>query len=60
LSAYAQYSFSRRYSLYATIKDIGGLTIHELRYAPGTPDFARGARLQKLGYILTVGVKGTF
>jgi iron complex outermembrane recepter protein len=60
LSAYAQYSFSRRYSLYATIKDIGGLTIHELRYAPDTPDFARGARLQKLGYILTVGMKGTF
>ncbi len=56
----AQYSFSKRFTVYGMLKDIGGLQVHMLRYTAGTPDYARGARLQKLGYTFTIGVKGTF
>lgn len=57
---HAQYGFSRRVTAYMSLKDLGGLTIRQLRYAPETPDFARGRRLQQLGYYLTLGLKGTF
>ncbi len=60
VSVYAQYSLFKHASLYVSCKEIGGFTVHQLRYAPGTPDYARGARLQKLGYNVTIGVKGTF
>ncbi|MSU64926.1 MAG: TonB-dependent receptor [Opitutus sp.] len=56
----AQYSFSKRLTVYGMLKDIGGLYVHQLRYTTNTPDYAKGARLQKLGYTLTIGVKGTF
>ncbi len=56
----AQYSLSRRYSLYMSINDLGGFVQNLQRYAPNTPEYARGNRLQELGFYYTFGVRGTF
>ena len=55
-----QYSLSRRYAIYASIMDVGGFDQEQFRYAPGTPDYAKGQRLTKIGTFVTLGIKGTF
>jgi TonB-dependent receptor len=56
----AQYSLTKRYSLYASVNDLGGFVQNLERYAPNTPKYARGNRLQELGFYYTFGVRGTF
>lgn len=57
----AQYSLSKRFALYGSVSDFdGGFNPTTLRYAPGTPDYARPQRYQELGYYTTIGVKGSF
>ncbi len=56
----AQYSLTKRYSLYASATDLGGFVQNLQRYAPGTPDYAKGQRWQELGFYTSVGVRGTF
>ena len=56
-----QYSLSKQLSLFGTINDLdGGFNPRSLRYAPGTPGYAKISRHQELGSTITVGVKGTF
>ena len=57
--ANAQYSLTKRYSVYASATDIGGFEQNLRRYAPTTPEYARGQRMQELGYYITLGVRGT-
>lgn len=57
----AQYSLSKRFALYGAITDLdGGFNPSTLRYAPGTPAYAKPQRYQELGSALTLGVKGQF
>jgi TonB-dependent receptor len=56
----AQYSLSRRYSLYASVVDWGGFVQNLQRYAPGTPAYARPTRWQELGFYTNFGVRGSF
>ncbi len=56
----AQYSLSKRYSLYASVVDWGGFVQDLERYAPGTPDYAKGTRWQELGFYTNLGVRGSF
>jgi iron complex outermembrane receptor protein len=57
----AQYSLSRRFALYGSVVDFnGGFNPTTLRYAPGTPAYAKPQRYQELGYYTTLGVRGTF
>ncbi|MSU50309.1 MAG: TonB-dependent receptor [Opitutus sp.] len=56
----AQYSLSKRYSVYLSANDIGGGVGATLRYAPGTPDYAKPVRVQENVYYTTIGVKGQF
>ena len=57
----AQYSVSKRFALYGAMTDInGGFNPSTLRYAPGTPEFAKPQRYQELGSAITLGVKGQF
>ena len=56
----AEYSLSKRYSVYLSANDIGGGTGATLRYAPGTPGYAKPVRVQEDVYYTTIGVKGQF
>lgn len=56
----AQYSLSRRYSVYASIVDWGGFVQNLQRYSPTTPEYARPTRWQELGFYTNVGVRGSF
>lgn len=56
----AQVSLTRRYSVYASVVDLGGFVQNQQRYAPTTPDYAKGQRWQELGYYTNVGVRGTY
>jgi hypothetical protein len=56
----ATYSLTRRYSLYASLVDLGGFVQDNQRYAPNTPDYAKGTRWQELGFYTNVGVRGSF
>lgn len=57
----AQYSLSRRFALYGSYTDLGGgFNPATLRYAPGTPEWAKKMRYQELGATITLGVKGQF
>jgi iron complex outermembrane recepter protein len=56
----AQYSLTKRYSLYASVTDLGGFEQNLQRYAPNTPDYVKGQRWQELGFYTTIGVRGTF
>lgn len=56
----AQYSLSRRCSLYASITDIGGFVWDRQRYAPNTPDYAKYYRRQESGFYTSLGVRGEF
>ncbi|MFM9079031.1 MAG: hypothetical protein ACKOTE_02655 [Opitutaceae bacterium] len=38
----------------------GGFNPTTLRYAPGTPDWAKSQRYQELGSTIMLGVKGGF
>ena len=60
LSVSAQYSFTKRYSVYFSLLDLGGYVQDQQRYAPGTPDYAKNQRRQELGYYTTLGVRGSF
>jgi len=55
----AEYSLHRRCSVYASVLDFD-LVSNSLRYAPGTPDFARNVRLVKGGYYTAIGFRGSF
>jgi hypothetical protein len=55
-----QYSFHKRLAVYGLITDLGGFELLNRQYAPSTPEYARGNRIQDLGYYTTLGVKGTF
>jgi len=58
----AQYSFSRRLSVYFAMSDVTKLNtgVTRARYAPETPDFARSRGWENNGYYTTIGVKGAF
>ena len=57
----AQYSLTKRFAVYGMVSDFnGGFNPATLRYAPGTPEYARPQRYQELGYYTTIGVKGSF
>lgn len=56
----AQYNLNKRLSVYLNMPDLIAIDKEELRYAPGTPKFAKGTRFQNLGYYTTLGLKGTF
>jgi TonB-dependent receptor len=57
----AQYSLSKRFALYGSVSDFnGGFNPTNLRYGPGTPEYAKPQRYQELGYYTTFGVKGRF
>lgn len=57
----ASYSLNRRVMFFGSVMDFnGGFNPATLRYAPGTPEYARRQRYQELGYYTTLGVKGTF
>jgi TonB-dependent receptor len=57
----AQYSLSKRFAVYGSVTDFnGGFNPTTLRYAPGTPEYARPQRYQELGYYSTIGVKGSY
>ena len=57
----AQYSLTKRFALYGSMTDLnGGFNPTTLRYAPGTPDYAKPQRYQELGSTITLGVKGQF
>ena len=57
----AQYSLSRRFAIYGSVTDFnGGFNPTTLRYAPGTPQYAKPQRYQELGYYTTCGFKGSF
>ena len=56
----AQYSLSRRYALYISATDVGGFVQDQQRYAPDTPDYAKGQRWQELGFYTNIGVRATF
>jgi TonB-dependent receptor len=60
LSLSAEYGLSRRFSLFGSWADIGGLDSYSRRYAPDTPDYARVSNFAELGSTLTVGLKGEF
>jgi iron complex outermembrane receptor protein len=55
-----QYSLSRRFALFGAINDIHGGERGTLRYAPGTPEYARRSQFIRQGYYTTLGVKGEF
>lgn len=55
-----QYSLTRRYSLYASVVDLGGFVQNLQRYSPTTPDYAKGTRRQELGFYTNVGIRGSF
>lgn len=59
-SVSAQYSLSKRFSLYGAFNDIGGGTRGTFRYAPTTPEYARRSAIAETGWYSTVGVKGEF
>ena len=55
-----QYSLSKRYSVYVSATDVGGFVQDLQRYAPDTPDYAKGQRWQELGFYTNIGIRGTF
>ena len=55
-----QYSLSPRYALYASVVDLGGFVQNQQRYAPSTPEYAKGQRWQELGFYTNVGIRGSF
>ena len=55
-----QYSFSKRVALFVSATDIGGGESRALRYAPGTPEYAKPTRVQENGWYTTFGIKGEF
>ncbi|MBC7369318.1 MAG: TonB-dependent receptor [Undibacterium sp.] len=56
----AQYSLSKHYSLYGSVVDLGGFVQNLQRYAPNTPDYAKGMRRQELGFYTNTGIRGEF
>jgi len=60
IGANATFSLSRRYSLYASVVDLGGFVQNQQRYAPDTPEYARPIRWQELGFYTNIGVRGSF
>ncbi len=60
-SVSAQYSLSKRVAIYGSMTDLdGGFNPTTLRYAPGTPEWAKSQRYQELGSTIMLGVKGSF
>lgn len=55
-----EFSLNRRISIFATVMDIGGYDFKTLRYAPNTPDYAKGLRIMRMGSFTTLGIKGKF
>jgi len=56
-----QYSVNRNWAVYGEMNDvITGFQPMTYRYAPDTPEHARGQARQSLGAYFTLGVKGTF
>ena len=57
----AQYSLDKHWALYGGITDVTeSYQPMTYRYAPGTPEHARGQARQALGAYVTLGVKGTY
>jgi hypothetical protein len=60
IGADATYSLSRGYTIYASVMDLNGFVQNLQRYAPNTPDYAKGTRRQELGFYTNIGVRGSF
>lgn len=56
----AQVSLSKRLSLFASSTDFRGGVSSDIRYAPGTPDYAKPRRIQENGYFITFGIRGEY
>jgi TonB-dependent receptor len=55
-----EYSFSKRYTVFASASDLGRRTTGTLTAAPSTPRYATSVRNIVLGYYIVFGIKGTF
>ena len=55
-----EYTLTRRISVFCSVMDIGGFNFRTLRYAPNTPDYAKGLRIMRMGSFTTLGIKGRF
>jgi iron complex outermembrane recepter protein len=61
ISLAVQYSLNKHFALFGNVTDLGGgFNPTSLRYAPGTPEYAKISRYQELGSTITIGIKGTF
>lgn len=56
----AQYSLSRRLSVYGSIANAGGFIGGNLRYSPSTPGYMKERRRQEFPSTLQFGIKGQF
>jgi iron complex outermembrane receptor protein len=56
----AEYSFSKAFSLYGSIANLGGFIGGNLRYSPTTPDFMKERRRQEFPSTVQVGIKGRY
>lgn len=54
------YALTKRYTLYASVLDLGGFVQNLQRYNSTTPFYAKGTRRQELGFYTNIGVRGTF
>ncbi len=56
----ATYDLTKRYTIYASLQDLGGFVQNLQRYNDSTPDYAKGMRRQELGFYTTIGVTAKF
>lgn len=56
----AEYKFSKRFTLYGSVRNAGQADRYTLDYAESTPEFARVRVVQRFGAMVSLGVKGEF
>ena len=56
----AQYSLSKRYSVFLSSNDIGGGVFATNQHAPETPNFVKPLRVYEDVYYTAIGIKGQF
>jgi TonB-dependent receptor len=55
-----EYYFSRKFGLFAALRNVGGATEDTKIYGPGTPAYAKFRQRDDYASLWTFGVKGTF
>ncbi len=56
----AQYSFSKAFSVYGSIANLGGFIGGNLRYSPTTPGYMKERRRQEFPSTVQIGIKGQY